>query len=461
MSHIFISYSRQDVEFARYVRAMLENQGFSVWMDEKRLSAGMDWWDEIENNIDSCTAFLVIMSPDSRDSVFVRNEILRALDQKRPLFPVLYRGKHFGMLAHAHYEEMLGGLSDTFSGDFLKRLQDVAGVRTSRTIRFEIVQNAIQSVEADVLLLKNALGAGGVSQLVKKLLKAGGVNFSWNDMKEVGDYKIIETQGTVDAGKVAYIKTERVGAFGYRQVREFSNRSLSVLGTETPDAKHIIMTIHGVNTQLQLDEGESVLAQVAGMVDVLQAWQAPHSLEKISIVEYSSDRVERLQMALQGFFDEVDYAQSAEGDNWAYDLTFERDSIVETPDAGAEQIKPYAVALFPEDPELEDIFYYGIQRPVHALGLLCERLNPELSDEDDSDNLQGLLERIKLASAVICDVTQVSPLLYYQLGYALGKDIPTALISRNEENPLGNEVTVRYEKIWQLEERLAQWLKEI
>ena len=28
MSHIFISYSRQDIDFARYVRATLESQGF-------------------------------------------------------------------------------------------------------------------------------------------------------------------------------------------------------------------------------------------------------------------------------------------------------------------------------------------------------------------------------------------------------------------------------------------------
>ena len=36
MSHIFIGYSRQDVDFARYVRALLENQGFYVWMAKAR-----------------------------------------------------------------------------------------------------------------------------------------------------------------------------------------------------------------------------------------------------------------------------------------------------------------------------------------------------------------------------------------------------------------------------------------
>ena len=38
--HIFISYSRVDKEFARYLRAILEHETFLVWMDEKGLSAG-------------------------------------------------------------------------------------------------------------------------------------------------------------------------------------------------------------------------------------------------------------------------------------------------------------------------------------------------------------------------------------------------------------------------------------
>lgn len=460
MNHIFISYSRQDVEFARYVRAMLENQGFYVWMDEKRLSAGMDWWDEIEANIDSCAAFLVIMSPDSRDSVFVRNEILRALDQKRPVFPVLYRGKHFGMLAHAHYEDMLGGLKATFSQDFLHRLQDVTGATGSRTVRFEIVRASIDKVEADVLLLKESPRAGGVTRLVKKILKNADVVIDEDAMDEVGSYLIVDTAGAIASKQFALVKTQWIGAFGYRQVREFANRGLSVLAVEAPESKHIITTVHGVNTRLHLDEGESLLAQVAGLVDAMQAWQSPHALETFSIVERNDERVSRLQATLEEFFDEVEYAQRAEDVEWAYDLTFERDVQIETPDAGAEKIKPYAVALFPEDPELEDIFFYGIQRPVHALGLLCERLNPELEDNEESD-VQSLLERIQFASAVICDVTTISPLLYLQLGYAWGKGIPTALITRNEDNPPGNEATVRYEKIWQLEERLAQWLKGI
>ena len=66
MAHVFISYSKQNVEFARYLRRLLQEAGFAVWLDESRLAPGAHWWKDIEHNIESCSAFVVIMSPDAR-----------------------------------------------------------------------------------------------------------------------------------------------------------------------------------------------------------------------------------------------------------------------------------------------------------------------------------------------------------------------------------------------------------
>ena len=76
MSFVFLSYSRRDVDFARYLRALLENESINVWMDEKRLVSGDNWWKAIERNIDECSAFVVVMSSSSDSSVYVHNEIL-------------------------------------------------------------------------------------------------------------------------------------------------------------------------------------------------------------------------------------------------------------------------------------------------------------------------------------------------------------------------------------------------
>ena len=461
MSHIFISYSRQDIYFARYLRALFEAQGFPVWMDEKRLSAGMDWWDEIEANIDTCAAFVVIMSPESRESVFVRNEILRALDRKRPLFPVLLRGEHFGMLAHAQHEDMRDGLHATLSRAFANHLRDVLGISSKRIVRVNVVNAMFQEVEADVALLKLAPGSGGLDRYMTNLLEANNIDINKKALNQTGGYDIVDSQGVIGAKHITFIRTEWIGAFGYRQVRQFAERGLSVLGTELPNTKHIIMTIHGVNTRLRLDEGETMQAQLAGLIDVLQAWRAPLALERITIVELEPDRAKRIRTSLEGFFEEVSYAERASDEEWGYDLSFEREAQVQLPDAGATSHKKYALAIIPENPDLDDIFHYGIERPVHAVGLLCERLNPTPPEPDEeSAYLQAALDRIKAASAIVCDVTEMTTLLYLQLGYALGRDMPVVLLSRDEQPAyLDSEILLNYEKIWQLEERLGQWLR--
>lgn len=79
MSFVFLSYSRRDVDFARYLRGLLENENINVWMDEKRLVSGDNWWKSIERNIDECSAFVVVMSSSSDSSVYVHNEILVSL----------------------------------------------------------------------------------------------------------------------------------------------------------------------------------------------------------------------------------------------------------------------------------------------------------------------------------------------------------------------------------------------
>lgn len=455
MSHIFISYSRSDLDFARYLRASLEAESFPVWMDEKRLSAGMDWWSEIEASIDSCGAFVVIMSPDARDSVFVQNEILRALDQKKPIFPVLLSGRNFGIVAHVQFEDMRAGLNAKLSAEFVQRLGRYVGKREISPIDFEILYGNALEFPCDVLVMKTAKGSRGLeTQVAKSLIKSGrGIRLS--DLSELGTYQLVPSDDVIAPQQCLFIRTVATARFSYRQVREFFTHALEILGKDAPQVEHIAMTVQGVRTVLQLDEGESLMAQIAGLMDAIKAGTAPKNLKRISIIDRDKPRIERLRKAVTPFFDEVDYATKLEGENWAYQLLFSQTEAIETPDAGREIVKPYAFVLMPESEELEDIFYYGIQRPIHAMGLLCER---NADNERTSQDLNSMMERIGLASALICDVSEANPEVYLQLGYAIGKGIPVAMISRQDKPDFGE--TMAYQKIWELEERLSQWLKK-
>lgn len=117
MSHIFISYSKNDIAFARHLRRLLEAEGFSVWMDETRLVPAERWWPMIETNVRSCAAFIVIMSGHSKQSVWVEREVLVAEEEdvKKPIFPILLAGKRWARLAEKQYEDMTGGVNAALS----------------------------------------------------------------------------------------------------------------------------------------------------------------------------------------------------------------------------------------------------------------------------------------------------------------------------------------------------------
>jgi len=91
MSHIFISYSHKDTGYAHALAGNLQSMGFNVWIDG-RLDYGSQWPLEIQAQLDSCAAFIVIMTPPAFASEWVQSELQRAKRKLKPIFPVLLEG---------------------------------------------------------------------------------------------------------------------------------------------------------------------------------------------------------------------------------------------------------------------------------------------------------------------------------------------------------------------------------
>jgi formylglycine-generating enzyme required for sulfatase activity len=123
MPHIFISYSKTDIDFARHLRHLLEAAGFAVWMDESRLHPSARWWPEIENNIEACAAFIIVMSPHSRESEWVERELLYAERREKPIFPVLLAGEDWPRLANIQFADMRAGVRATLPEPLLNELK--------------------------------------------------------------------------------------------------------------------------------------------------------------------------------------------------------------------------------------------------------------------------------------------------------------------------------------------------
>lgn len=91
MSHIFISYSKKNREYATQLADELRRRGFDIWIDDQ-IEPSEDWWRNIRQAIRSCAAFTIVMTPESESSHWVQLELLHALEFKKPIFPLFLAG---------------------------------------------------------------------------------------------------------------------------------------------------------------------------------------------------------------------------------------------------------------------------------------------------------------------------------------------------------------------------------
>lgn len=462
MAHIFISYSKQNIDFMRYLRTLLEAEGFTVWVDEERLAPSARWWKTIEENIASCGAVIVIMSPEARESDWVEREILLAEKEKRPIFPVLLAGDAWSRLANIQFADMRAGLRAKLAPALLNGLRKHATAQkpaaTAPHITFHVESNDILRVPADVAVFKYAQYFFGADSAAAEALGEKGIPPEQLKCKP-GESRLVQTDGAMAAAQALFVGMPLLRDITYADIRSFAARALEVLATQAPETRHIAMTIHGPG--FSRDEREALLAQFAGLRDAMQARAFPAALERISIVELSLTRMKRLRETMEAVLETSDYAERlAEG--WGYRLALQSDETPAEPQAiesaGAADAKPYAYVVLSADADLDDVFYYGIQTPIHALGLLCERIEPGAALDDW---LEQTSRRIDSAAVVVAELSAPDPAVYLQLGYARGKGRPVVLLMREGQPPhpaLAKEPLLSYHRIKDLETALLTTL---
>lgn len=76
---IFISYAQEDRNVSMRIYDDLVRSGFSVWRYEKDGAPGVNFWDEINEQLANARIFCLIDSPAARNSYYVAHEITTAL----------------------------------------------------------------------------------------------------------------------------------------------------------------------------------------------------------------------------------------------------------------------------------------------------------------------------------------------------------------------------------------------
>ncbi len=108
MSFIFISYSHHDSDYVQRLAASIEANGLEAWIDE-RIDYGANWPRVIQEQIDRCGAFVVVMTPHAFASDWVQNELAYAREQGKPIFPLLLAGRRWLAVAALQVVDVTGG----------------------------------------------------------------------------------------------------------------------------------------------------------------------------------------------------------------------------------------------------------------------------------------------------------------------------------------------------------------
>lgn len=93
--HVFLSYGAGDRPAARELAEGLRDRSFDVWTDD-RISPGENWAAEIARALDRSDAMVVLFTPRSVESEWVKREVEFALASKRfesRLIPVVLGGE--------------------------------------------------------------------------------------------------------------------------------------------------------------------------------------------------------------------------------------------------------------------------------------------------------------------------------------------------------------------------------
>ncbi|MFI5380767.1 MAG: toll/interleukin-1 receptor domain-containing protein [Tepidisphaerales bacterium] len=91
---VFLSHSAQDKEMAVRLAEVLRGHGIPVFFSPQNLIGAQQWQDELLKALQRCDWFIVLLSPDAVNSMWVKREVAFALDERRyenRIVPIQYR----------------------------------------------------------------------------------------------------------------------------------------------------------------------------------------------------------------------------------------------------------------------------------------------------------------------------------------------------------------------------------
>jgi hypothetical protein len=99
---VFLSHSSQDGQFAADLAGVIRRHGIPVWYSQTNILGAQQWQDEIGAALLRCDWFVLVLSPNSASSMWVKRELSYALQQNRfenRIVPIVYQPSNFEQLS--------------------------------------------------------------------------------------------------------------------------------------------------------------------------------------------------------------------------------------------------------------------------------------------------------------------------------------------------------------------------
>jgi hypothetical protein len=99
---VFLSHSAKDKQFVSSLATVLRRHKVPFWFSKSNLEGAQQWHDEIGKALKKCNWFVLILTPNSVKSEWVKHELMYALNDKRyrrRIVPLLLKPCKFAKLS--------------------------------------------------------------------------------------------------------------------------------------------------------------------------------------------------------------------------------------------------------------------------------------------------------------------------------------------------------------------------
>jgi len=136
--HVFVSHSSDNRELANELAAFIEARGARIWIAPRDVRPGMDYSEQLQLAIESCVAFVVLVTDMANKSPYVRAETEMAFSTNKPIFPVRITDIQPAaglalFLKIRHWTDAYGKGRDAAMDRLVLELRTVSGVPDDKT----------------------------------------------------------------------------------------------------------------------------------------------------------------------------------------------------------------------------------------------------------------------------------------------------------------------------------------